>query len=791
MKKKNFKINIKQSKILLDTQEQLFIDYDNNLLDNIINKYFKYQLSNEVFYYSKNITNRIFYKFLSYTDLTYFIYELKKYNLKNKNVLIISPNLHISESIEYINEHFKNNTIKYKTILLQKYTRITNEIFNNNLHKFKRMYNTNNSIDVFNNNINELNDFNKILPKCDKYDFMILDNLNTNNELYKQFYYSNKYLFYTNNIYLEPLILQIYNILNNLNKNGNCIIYLTIANNNELRQLLYYISTKFKYFKINKIIYNWVFDIFIDLQDFKGADDTDLTLINDIYNKFRKIYPENINKNSLQDLFKKSITNILEPDDINKYNEFVKELDNNMYGIINNINNIIKEAKYLEGEIKLNNTNLIKYYEQKKIADTIGIAKLIDIELLPRLEQKVFEDEFGKTILTNIYSYDNYIWYKFRKHPTSVKFNINVKKDKQIDIFDDYIQRFRISTKIIDTRNLKDYQSIKMKVRHYEKSLSKYIENNFTHNHKVSRAFLKSYEIIETLDLVNPKLNTINVFFICEAPGAFILALNHYIKTKTNIENYNWNAQTLHPKQKFQNERGFGDDFKLMRNFKERWDFGKTKTGDITDIKNIKYYRDTYKDNKLHLVAGDCGIAYIFDSDPEKLADKLHIAQIITMLSILKKGGNFVLKMYLPSIEPIYISLFYLIYTRFKSFEIYKSFQNSWSPEFYIIGKNYSEPISDNEFNKLISLLSNFNINNSIIPINKIPEEFILQLDDIINNLIQHFKMAIKRVIYYVDNYDDIKESDMKKLSMSIKNKNEDWSKIFKIKKINKKDLIQ
>ena len=176
MKKKNFKINIKQSKILLDIQEQLFIDYDNNLLDNIINKYFKNQLSNEIFNYSKNITNRIFYKFLSYTDLTYFIYELKKYNLKNKNVLIISPNLHISESIEYINEHFKNNTIKLKIILLQKYTRITNEIFNNNLHKFKRMYNTNNSIDVFNNNINELNDFNKILPKCDKYDFMILDN---------------------------------------------------------------------------------------------------------------------------------------------------------------------------------------------------------------------------------------------------------------------------------------------------------------------------------------------------------------------------------------------------------------------------------------------------------------------------------------------------------------------------------------------------------------------------------------------------------------------------------------
>jgi len=787
MKNKKFKINIKQSKILLDTQKQLFIDYDKNLLHNIINKYFIYQLAEDKFKYNIYTKNKVFYKYLSKIDITYFIYEFKKYNFKNKNVLIISPNLHISESIEYINEHFKNNSIKYKTILLQKYNRISNEDFNNNINNFTKMYN-NNNIEIFNNNINELNDYNKILPKCD---IMILDNLNTNNELYKQIYYSNNFIYYSNKLYLEPLILQIYNILNNLNKNGNCIIYTRVIYTTELKQLLYYIFTKFKYFKINNIIYKHKLGIFIDLQDFKGADDTDFKLINDIYNKFRKIYPENINKNSLQDFSKKSITNILEPDDINKYNEFVIKIDNVNNSIINNINNMIEEAKYLEEEMKNNNNELIKYYEQKKIADTIGVSKLIDIELLPRLEQKVFEDEFGKTILTNIYSYDNYIWYKFRKHPTSTKFNINIKKDNQINIFDDYTQRFRVSMKIIDTRNLKDYQSIKMKVRHYEKSLSKYIENNFTHNYKVSRAFLKSYEIIETLNLVNPKLNTLNVFFICEAPGAFILSLNHYIKTKTNIENYNWNAQTLHPKHKFQNERGFGDDFKLMKNFKERWDFGKTKTGDITDIKNIKYYRDTYKDNKLHLVAGDCGIAYIFDSDPEKLADKLHIAQIITMLSILKKGGNFVLKMYLPSIEPIYISLFYLIYTRFKSFEIYKTFQNSWSPEFYIVGKNYSDPISDNEFNKLISLLSNFNINNSITPINKIPEEFILQFKDIMEELLNKFKIAIKRVIYYVDNYNDIKESDMKKLSMSIKNKNEDWSKIFKIKKINKKDLIQ
>jgi len=779
-----FKINIKQSTTYINN---LFINIDDNI-SNIINKYLKYQLSDEIFEFAKNITNKVYYKYITNIDITYFIYELQKYNLND--VLIISPNLHIASSIEYINEHFKNNSIKYNTILLKKYSRASNEIFNNNINKFEKLYNnTNNNILVYDNYITKLEQLDIILPKCKKYNFIILDNINPNNEFYKYKYYSTETINYKNKIYVEVLLVQIYNILNNLNTHGDCIIYCIIPYNDEIKQLLYYISSKFKYYTINKGLYTWYADCFIILKDFQGTSNNDIKLINNLYNKYKKIYPKNINNTSVTDLFKKSIVNILEPDSINKYKIFENKANNIVNNTINVINNMIEEAYYIAEEIKNGNTDIVKYYEQKNIADTIGLAKSIGIELLPRLQEKVFNDEFGKTILANIYSYDNYIWYKFKKHELP-KFHFNIKLDTQLEIFDNFVQKFRNAMKIIDTRELKEYQNIKMKVRHYEKTLSKHIETNFTNNHKVSRAFLKSYEIIETFDLINTKGKTFNAFFICEAPGAFILAVNHYIKTQTNIENYNWIAQTLNPKVKFQNEKGFGDDFKLMKNFKNRWDLGPFHTGDATDINNIKYYRKIYRNNNLHLVTGDCGIANIFDSDPTHLADKLHIAQIIIMLSILKKGGNFILKLYLPSIYPVYISLFYLIYTRFNSFQIYKSFQNSWSPEFYIVGKNYQEPINDNEFNKLLYLISKFNINNTIIKLDKIPEAFTEQLNQIIHELLHKFKLAIKRVIYYVDNKNDISKNDMKKLYMSIKNKNEDWSKIFKIKKINKKDLI-
>ena len=38
----------------------------------------------------------------------------------------------------------------------------------------------------------------------------------------------------------------------------------------------------------------------------------------------------------------------------------------------------------------------------------------------------------------------------------------------------------------------------------------------------------------------------------------------------------------------------------------------------------------------------DCGIGY--DPSNKYMADKLHVCQIITMLALLRKGGNFVLK---------------------------------------------------------------------------------------------------------------------------------------------------
>ena len=776
-----FKVQFNTSKT--DITKQLFYDNNDNILY-IITKYLRIQLASDVIPHAKNIVTKVLYKYnITQSDLSRYIYMLNQFNYKNKNTLVCSANLNHIYALEFIKEHY-NKSINYNGILLEKYTRFSKYLYSN-LEHFNKIY-SNRNISIYNNNITQLSDLDNILTDI-KYDYIILDTFNTNNELYKYNVYSNEYLIYNNKLFLEPLIINTYILLHNLNKNGNGIIFCRLIYDTAIYELLYFISTKFKSIKFEKTIYAAIPTIYIICNGFNGLLQEDLDLINNIYNKFRKIYPENINKNSLDILLNKSITNLFTIKNKKQYNNFIEEYNIFANENIKYVNNIIEEAKYLENEIKANNKPLIKFYEQKHIADTIALARTIDIELLPRLQEKVFQDEFGKTILTNMYSYDNYIYYKFKKHPCS-NFKIHINLDHQLPIFENIVNKFNLAGRLIDTRDINDYNNIKFKVRMYEKTLTKYIENNYTHNHKISRAFLKSYEILEITQIINPNIKTLNAFYIAEAPGCFILATNHYIHTKTNIENFNWMAQSLNSNTKFQNKKGFGDDFRLMRNFKNNWDFGPKNTGDITDIDNIIYYRNTYKDKKINLVSGDAGVSMTFEE--ESLSDILHISEIIIMLSILSKGGSSIIKLYLPSSSPIYVSIFYLLYTRFKSIQFYKSFQNNFSPECYCVCSNYIEPINDAEFNILLGLLKNFNVNNTIIPLIKIPIEFVLQLDHIYNELIMNFKMAIKRVVYYVDNVSDMTKNDMDKLHTAINTKNMDWSKIFNIKKIEKKYLM-
>ena len=99
-------------------------------------------------------------------------------------------------------------------------------------------------------------------------------------------------------------------------------------------------------------------------------------------------------------------------------------------------------------------------------------------------------------------------------------------------------------------------------------------------------------------------------FHICEAPGAFISCINHYIHTKTQYNSYEWKSQSLKPKGSKSKKDTIGDTYGFMKKYPNHWDFGIDDTGDITNIENIKYYAKMAKEMNINLMTSDCGLPW-------------------------------------------------------------------------------------------------------------------------------------------------------------------------------------
>jgi hypothetical protein len=305
----------------------------------------------------------------------------------------------------------------------------------------------------------------------------------------------------------------------------------------------------------------------------------------------------------------------------------------------------------------------------------------------------------------------------------------------------------------------------------------------------ISQAWLKMYEIITNCDLIpKQRKGTYKSFHICEAPGTFINCINNYIHTKTKYDAFDWKAQSLKSIGKGKNkDTAFGDDFGLIKRHKDRWDFGVDGSGDITKIINIKHYEKVIKDMKVNnngvdLITSDCGL-------PMKCEgyEKVAFASLLTILSILPKGGSMVYKILTPIDEPIILNLIYIAYTNFKELIFFKPVQNSQSREFYIVGKGYlGTEISI--IDKFFDELKKFKEGEEVDLYNDIyPDPFIKQMIKASTSLADNFVYTIERQIYFVDNKDTMPTEFTKIFYNYYNEKNEDWIRKYKPLRLDKK----
>ncbi|KAM4630162.1 cap-specific mRNA (nucleoside-2'-O-)-methyltransferase 2 [Polymixia lowei] len=211
-----------------------------------------------------------------------------------------------------------------------------------------------------------------------------------------------------------------------------------------------------------------------------------------------------------------------------------------------------------------------------------------------------------------------------------------------------------------------------------------------------TQAWCKFYEILGTFSLLpeealqSGELNTIH---LCEAPGAFITALNHYLKTSehTHYCDWSWAANTLNPYHEGNEGKTTIADDRLIANTLPWWFFGSDNTGDIMSQKHLLGLQVFVSNMRsVDVVTADGSFDCQENPDEqEALVTSLHYCEATAALLLLSPGGSFVLKMF-TLYEHSSVCLLYLLNCCFRSVNVFKpATSKAGNSEVYVVCLHY------------------------------------------------------------------------------------------------------
>lgn len=283
----------------------------------------------------------------------------------------------------------------------------------------------------------------------------------------------------------------------------------------------------------------------------------------------------------------------------------------------------------------------------------------------------------------------------------------------------------------------------------------------------ISRSFFKMWEMCQDFNIINNNDKELTYGALAEGPGGFIECFNFYRRRfSTNQPSDTLNCITLRP---YNNEiPGWK---KSQRIFKEcnkyQISYGKDDTGDLYNSDNIKHFSELFTNNMADIVTADGGFDFSNDySNQELHAFRLIFCEVVTGLTILKKNGNMIIKIF-DLFHQASIDLIYILSCYFEKIHITKPFTSrSANSEKYVVCKNFLG-ISEEDIEQLhntveeLSIIAQQNKYVKRIISNDIPTDFInlIQASNIYF-ISKQIKSIIKGLSYVKEklNNDDINE---------------------------------
>lgn len=269
-----------------------------------------------------------------------------------------------------------------------------------------------------------------------------------------------------------------------------------------------------------------------------------------------------------------------------------------------------------------------------------------------------------------------------------------------------------------------------------------------------TQAWCKFYEILSNFPklIENDSDSNLISLHLCEAPGAFVCSLNHYLTVNHPIIKWQWYANALNPYYEGNSENEMIADDRFIKLTLDNWIFGHDNTGDITNYQN--HLTITNRDDLIMLITADGSIDCMADpGNQENHVSYLHYCETMTALKLLNFGGNYVMKMF-TMFEQSTINLLYLLNCVFETVNVYKPLTSkSGNSELYLICLNYKKSLIENFDNYLRPYMDKCEFNEkSMFNLEDLPKSFMKQLEQCADYFM---KLQIEKIKDNIENYDN------------------------------------
>lgn len=278
----------------------------------------------------------------------------------------------------------------------------------------------------------------------------------------------------------------------------------------------------------------------------------------------------------------------------------------------------------------------------------------------------------------------------------------------------------------------------------------------------LTQAWCKFYEIAYSSNLIPHNVvdrNTVSTVHLCEAPGAFVSSLNHYMAINHERLRLEWLAMTLNPYHESNGHPDIVSDDRLILNTLDNWEFGPDYTGDIfqSGYSEHLFCMVLKKFNRnACLVTADGSIDCSDDpGEQENVVMRLHNYETMVALNVLQDGGSLVLKMF-TVFECNTICRMYLLCCLFKSVVVKKPMTSKpGNSEVYVVCTGYLGRTLALPFIRLF--FSNVQQKNAMFVLSQIPCDFrarLLECSTYFSNLqIQAIESNIDALLHKEERY--------------------------------------